>query len=221
MKIIGWGEEPGNETTPALDYWLVVNAWSEEWGDGGLFKIRRGNNECGIEEKVAAGEPDTSHRRSTHRWKTDDERTGAASCDITPLGCYTDVEDAALNISRGSWSMMDAGFCASLCQPHKIFGMRNGTDCWCGDAIGANATMEPDDDCDVPCAGNASQTCGAAGNVDVFSCESHTVCCFGYKNTKENTLCRLPNKHTISTRNNNSEVYKAVPFKVVFFVHYN
>ena len=171
MKIIGWGEEPGNETTPALDYWLVVNAWSEEWGDGGLFKIRRGNNECGIEEKVAAGEPDTSHRRSTHRWKTDDERTGAASCDITPLGCYTDVEDAALNISRGSWSMMDAGFCASLCQPHKLFGMRNGTDCWCGDAIGANATMEPDDDCDVPCAGNASQTCGAAGNVDLFSCD--------------------------------------------------
>ena len=56
MKIIGWGEEPGNETTPALDYWLVVNAWSEEWGDGGLFKIRRGNNECGIEEKVAAGD---------------------------------------------------------------------------------------------------------------------------------------------------------------------
>ena len=44
-------------------------------------------------------------------------------------------------------------------------------DCWCGDAIGANATMEPDDDCDVPCAGNASQTCGAAGNVDVFSCD--------------------------------------------------
>jgi cathepsin B len=49
VKIIGWGTESG---TP---YWLVMNSWNEDWGDKGLFKIKRGNNECGIEGQISAG----------------------------------------------------------------------------------------------------------------------------------------------------------------------
>jgi len=45
VKIIGWGEENG---TP---YWLVANSWGTTWGDEGFFKIKRGNNECGIEKE--------------------------------------------------------------------------------------------------------------------------------------------------------------------------
>ena len=51
VKMIGWGEENG---TP---YWTVVNSWNEGWGDNGIFKIRRGNNECGIESQGVAGDP--------------------------------------------------------------------------------------------------------------------------------------------------------------------
>ncbi|XP_060846919.1 cathepsin B-like cysteine proteinase 3 [Rhopalosiphum padi] len=51
VKMIGWGEENG---TP---YWLMVNSWGEQWGDKGLFKIRRGTNECGIEDSSTAGVP--------------------------------------------------------------------------------------------------------------------------------------------------------------------
>ena len=51
VKMIGWGVEDG---TP---YWLVANSWNEGWGDNGFFKIRRGNNECGIESQGVAGEP--------------------------------------------------------------------------------------------------------------------------------------------------------------------
>jgi len=51
VKILGWGVENG---TP---YWLVVNSWNADWGDNGFFKIKRGNNECGIEGKIAAGMP--------------------------------------------------------------------------------------------------------------------------------------------------------------------
>jgi cathepsin B len=32
-------------------------AWNEDWGDKGYFKISRGNNECGIEDGIVAGEP--------------------------------------------------------------------------------------------------------------------------------------------------------------------
>mmetsp|Transcript_12214 Transcript_12214/g.19940 ORF Transcript_12214/g.19940 Transcript_12214/m.19940 type:complete len:341 (+) Transcript_12214:34-1056(+) len=50
IKIIGWGVEDGQ------DYWLVVNSWNESWGDNGTFKIARGNDECGIESQISAGQ---------------------------------------------------------------------------------------------------------------------------------------------------------------------
>ncbi|KAL0281458.1 UNVERIFIED_CONTAM: hypothetical protein PYX00_002442 [Menopon gallinae] len=51
IKILGWGVEDG---TP---YWLVANSWNSDWGDGGFFKIKRGENECGIESQITAGIP--------------------------------------------------------------------------------------------------------------------------------------------------------------------
>ena len=51
VKMIGWGVE--NETP----YWIIMNSWNEGWGDNGQFKIRRGNNECGIESQGVAGLP--------------------------------------------------------------------------------------------------------------------------------------------------------------------
>ncbi|KAM4528658.1 cathepsin Bb [Fundulus diaphanus] len=51
IKLLGWGEENG---TP---YWLAANSWNNDWGDKGFFKIRRGNDECGIESEVVAGTP--------------------------------------------------------------------------------------------------------------------------------------------------------------------
>ncbi|CAJ0591073.1 unnamed protein product [Cylicocyclus nassatus] len=46
VKIIGWGVENG------VKYWLISNSWNSDWGEKGLFKIRRGTNECQIEEMV-------------------------------------------------------------------------------------------------------------------------------------------------------------------------
>jgi len=49
VKIIGWGVEDN------VPYWLVMNSWNNKWGDNGLFKIRRGTNECGIESMGVNG----------------------------------------------------------------------------------------------------------------------------------------------------------------------
>ena len=35
---------------------LVANSWNTDWGMDGLFKIRRGTDECGIESGINAGE---------------------------------------------------------------------------------------------------------------------------------------------------------------------
>ncbi|KAK2503891.1 hypothetical protein MC885_020929 [Smutsia gigantea] len=53
VRILGWGVEDG---TP---YWLVGNSWNTDWGDGGFFKILRGQDHCGIESEIVAGLPCT------------------------------------------------------------------------------------------------------------------------------------------------------------------
>ena len=35
----------------------MAGSWGVHWGEGGLFRIRRGTNECEIEDEVAAGIP--------------------------------------------------------------------------------------------------------------------------------------------------------------------
>jgi len=54
VKLIGWGSDNG------VLYWLMVNSWTADWGDNGLFKIRRGTNECGVDTSTTAGVPVTN-----------------------------------------------------------------------------------------------------------------------------------------------------------------
>ncbi|KAK1316742.1 hypothetical protein QJS10_CPA05g00009 [Acorus calamus] len=61
VKLIGWGTSEDRE-----DYWLLANQWNRNWGDDGYFKIRRGTNECGIEEDVVAGLPSTKNLIRTY-----------------------------------------------------------------------------------------------------------------------------------------------------------
>ncbi|KAK4606757.1 hypothetical protein RGQ29_000835 [Quercus rubra] len=56
VKLIGWGTSDSGE-----DYWLLANQWNRGWGDDGYFMIRRGTNECGIEDDVVAGLPSTKN----------------------------------------------------------------------------------------------------------------------------------------------------------------
>lgn len=51
IKILGWGVENGNK------YWLIANSWNSDWGANGFFKILRGEDHCGIESSIVAGEP--------------------------------------------------------------------------------------------------------------------------------------------------------------------
>lgn len=51
VKIVGWGVDNG------VKYWKVANSWNPHWGEKGYFRIRRGNNEGGIEDGVTGSSP--------------------------------------------------------------------------------------------------------------------------------------------------------------------
>jgi hypothetical protein len=46
VVIVGWGTE--NDT----DYWIIRNSWGANWGNKGYFKMKRGTNNCELEENV-------------------------------------------------------------------------------------------------------------------------------------------------------------------------
>lgn len=52
VRIIGWGEEERSGGGPPVKYWLAMNSWGRHWGEDGLFRIRRGIDECEIESFV-------------------------------------------------------------------------------------------------------------------------------------------------------------------------
>ncbi|XP_037043347.1 uncharacterized peptidase C1-like protein F26E4.3 isoform X2 [Bradysia coprophila] len=55
VRLVGWGvERNGYETTK---YWIATNSWGTWWGEDGFFRIRRGTNECEIENYVLATWP--------------------------------------------------------------------------------------------------------------------------------------------------------------------
>jgi len=51
VKMVGWGVENGQK------YWKVANSWNPYWGEKGYFRIRKGNNEGGIEDEVTGSSP--------------------------------------------------------------------------------------------------------------------------------------------------------------------
>nr|UBY00368.1 cathepsin B [Bactericera trigonica] len=53
IRILGWGEDE----TSKEKYWLIANSWNTDWGDKGMFRILRGQDECGIESGIVAGIP--------------------------------------------------------------------------------------------------------------------------------------------------------------------
>ncbi|XP_033644922.1 uncharacterized peptidase C1-like protein F26E4.3 [Asterias rubens] len=51
VRIIGWGVDRTNPSS-SLPYWICANSWGTQWGENGLFRIIRGQNECGIESFI-------------------------------------------------------------------------------------------------------------------------------------------------------------------------
>ena len=47
VTVVGYGT-----TDDVEKYWIVKNSWSNDWGDGGYIKIKRGVGMCGIGKEI-------------------------------------------------------------------------------------------------------------------------------------------------------------------------
>ena len=59
VVVVGYGTENG------LDYWIIKNSHGTNWGEDGFMKIRRGNNECSLENICSALECEASGTYTT------------------------------------------------------------------------------------------------------------------------------------------------------------
>eukprot|EP00930_Biecheleria_cincta_P084373 TRINITY_DN7385_c0_g1_i2.p1 TRINITY_DN7385_c0_g1~~TRINITY_DN7385_c0_g1_i2.p1 ORF type:complete len:379 (+),score=69.89 TRINITY_DN7385_c0_g1_i2:97-1233(+) len=58
VKVVGWGVEGG------VKYWKIANSWNPHWGEKGYFRIKRGENEGGIEDQAIGSSPDAKWSRA-------------------------------------------------------------------------------------------------------------------------------------------------------------
>ena len=47
INLIGWGVDTMDDGTEA-QHWILRNSWSTVWGDGGYFRVRMGERDCGV-----------------------------------------------------------------------------------------------------------------------------------------------------------------------------
>ncbi|KAF9477054.1 WSC-domain-containing protein [Pholiota conissans] len=91
----------------------------------------------------------------------------------TSVGCFTDRGAARTLMATsilGSATMTPA-VCTQFCESKgKGFaGVENGQDCWCDGVIQTSANQTAPTDCNTPCKGDATLSCGGASRIEVFT----------------------------------------------------
>lgn len=109
---------------------------------------------------------------STSTRSTATTTSAAATPTWTPLGCYTDLtSNRGLPISATVSGGLTPAKCQAACSTkgYSLAAVEYGIECWCGNAIGGSSTKAKEAECNMACAGDASQTCGAGNRLDVYA----------------------------------------------------
>jgi len=134
VTLIGWGEEDlDGESVP---YWLVQNSWGKQAGEGGFYRIRRGTNEAGIEERgILVVEPELP----------------LVCAEVDCLNKGTVLADCSCRC-QGGWTGALCGTCELTCQnggvPAEDCSKCHCPDGFTGEDCADGAQLEPNTVCE-------------------------------------------------------------------------
>ncbi|KJZ80568.1 hypothetical protein HIM_00418 [Hirsutella minnesotensis 3608] len=87
----------------------------------------------------------------------------------TLVGCWTEGQGArALEQKATIDKAMTNDMCGTFCKDYKYFGTEYGAECYCGSYVGGGSQAAPLADCNMPCAGNQYQYCGASNRLELY-----------------------------------------------------
>ena len=104
--------------------------------------------------------------------------TSSASVSTTPVpttnavfeGCYYDSSNPrALSGKATDNKDMTVEKCAASCSQYQYFGLEYATECYCGNDLDATSTSQSLQDCNMPCGGNSSQSCGGPYRISLYN----------------------------------------------------
>ena len=93
----------------------------------------------------------------------------------TRVGCYTEGNGTrALSGTQDiDYTSQTVEKCSAFCsaEPYAVMGVEYGGECYCGDRMSfalSGATLVPDTECNMLCAGSSSEFCGAGNRLDTY-----------------------------------------------------
>ncbi|KAK3322262.1 WSC domain-containing protein [Apodospora peruviana] len=126
--------------------------------------------------------------------------------DYAALGCWTDDSDYGRALAypqdQLSADTMTSEKCLKACRDggFPFAGTEYGGECWCGVVIGNDTYSAPSTECNTPCKGDSSETCGGGGHLSLYvakDLESLEPC--GYVPPKPSTSSTSSISSTSST----------------------
>ncbi|KAK3314419.1 WSC domain-containing protein, partial [Apodospora peruviana] len=86
------------------------------------------------------------------------------------LGCVTEAPGGrTLGLAATASDAMTLEICDAFCAAYTMWGVEYGRECFCGNELRAGAEMVGIGECDMLCAGNGLQLCGAGNRVMVYT----------------------------------------------------
>lgn len=89
-----------------------------------------------------------------------------------PAGCYNDNMDhyRALSWPMSGLASLTPSICFAACQARgfPLAGLEYANECWCGNVLANGTALVDDSECNMPCKGDSSSTCGGSNRLNLY-----------------------------------------------------
>jgi hypothetical protein len=87
----------------------------------------------------------------------------------TSIGCYTEATNGRALVNAVAVTTRTVASCIKACaSTYSLIGLEYGGECWCSSEFGVGSVLTSIQDCDMPCADNSSEYCGASNRLNIY-----------------------------------------------------